>query len=106
MAFGINRKELENWKQQVANGEISFLTHFWIHPHFPECKTVTKVGCADIAKLKDWVITHGLNPRYIHYRDRYPHFDLIGPKQTEILMKEGLWDHLERFGLHTNLPHV
>jgi hypothetical protein len=32
-------------------------------------------------------------------RDEYPHFDLIGPRQKEILMKEQLWDQIERFKL-------
>lgn len=99
MAFGIKREELEAWKRQVIKGEIAFLTHFWFHPRFPQYKTVTKVGCADIAKLKKWVKSHGLDPKYIHYRNRYPHFDLIGPKQIEILIKEELWDHLERFAI-------
>lgn len=99
MAFGIKRDELNRWKRDVSRGQIAFLTHYWHDPRFPECRTVTKVGCADVAKLADWCESRGLDPRYIHHRPPYPHFDLIGPKQTEILMQEGLWSHLERFRL-------
>jgi hypothetical protein len=53
MAFGIRRPELERWKQDVANGHISFLTHYWVDHRFPGCTTVTKVGCSDIDKLVD-----------------------------------------------------
>ncbi|SEK33645.1 hypothetical protein SAMN04488688_101496 [Paenibacillus sp. cl141a] len=99
MAFGISKQELQQWKQKVAKGDIAFLTHYWYDKRFPEFHTVTKVGCSDISRLKDWCISNGLNPQYIHHRQPYPHFDLIGPKQTELLQKYKLEDHITRFGL-------
>ncbi|GED27589.1 hypothetical protein BAG01nite_36910 [Brevibacillus agri] len=99
MAFGISRLELNQWKQAVQRGEIAFLTHYWLDPRFPGIKTVTKVGCADTQKLADWCTANGLNPAYIHHRQPFPHFDLIGPRQKEILQRTGLGDHLERFRL-------
>jgi len=99
MAFGITREELTQWKRAVSRGEIAFLTHFWLEPRFPGIHAVTKVGCADMERLTDWCVANGLNPRYIHQRLPYPHYDLIGEKQKEILQKEQLWDHLKRFKL-------
>ena len=99
MAFGINKDELARWKQQVADGEIAYLTHYWYEPRFPDCRTVTKVGCADLSRLAEWCLTNGLNPKYIHRRQPYPHFDLIGPKQREILYRERQWQQLKRFGM-------
>ncbi|TVY08927.1 hypothetical protein [Paenibacillus cremeus] len=99
MAFGIKRSELTQWKEAVSRGEIAFLTHFWLEPRFPGITTVTKVGCADLDRLAAWCQANGLNPNYIHRREPFPHFDLIGPKQIEILKKERLWDQLERFRL-------
>ncbi|MEF2967496.1 hypothetical protein V3851_16840 [Paenibacillus sp. M1] len=99
MAFGINREELTAWKQAVSRGEIAFLTHYWLDPRFPGAKTVTKVGCSDLERLAAWCREHDLNPEYIHHRPPFPHFDLLGPKQREILMQEQLWDQLERFRL-------
>jgi hypothetical protein len=99
MAFGINREELNEWKREVANGRIAFLTHYWLDLRFPDITTVTKIGCADLERLKIWLASYGLNPRYIHARDRYPHFDLIGPKQKEILMLENQWEQIRRFKL-------
>jgi len=99
VAFGINRKELEAWKKRVSEGEIAFLTHFWSDPRFPGIHTVTKVGCADLELLTAWCVKNGLNPKYIHHREEFPHFDLIGEKQKEILQKERQWDQLTRFRL-------
>jgi len=99
MAFGVNRQQLAAWKSKVSRGEIAFLTHYWVDERFPGIRTVTKVGCRDIRKLRNWCLSHQLNPAYIHMRDEYPHFDLIGPRQKEILMKEQLWDQIERFKL-------
>lgn len=99
MAFGITRRELEAWKEKAGNGEIAFITHYWLDPRFPSARTVTKVGCSDLERLSEWCRRNGLNPRYIHRREPYPHFDLIGPKQKEILTRERLWSHLERFNL-------
>lgn len=99
MAFGIDRSQLNDWKQQVSNGQIVFLTHYWIDNRFPNMRTVTKVGCADIEKLQNWCLEHQLNPRYIHIRERYPHFDLFGAEQLRILKQEKLQHHIDRFGL-------
>lgn len=99
MAFGITRDEVNRWKERVAAGEIAFLTHYWLDPRFPGITTVTKVGCSDQARLSDWCKKQGLDPRYIHMRSDYPHFDLIGPKQLDVLIQEQLWDQIERFRL-------
>jgi len=99
MAFGISKQELQQWKLKVQQGDIAFLTHYWYDKRFPQYNTVTKVGCSDIQRLQDWCVSNGLNPDYIHYRLPYPHFDLIGPKQTELLHKYKLEDHISRFGL-------
>lgn len=101
MAFGIKRAELIVWKNKVAKGDsVAFLTHYWLHPRFPEIKTVTKAGCSNIQLLKEWGRMYGLKPEWIHQRDQYPHFDLIGDKQVEILVKEGIVEQLERFQLN------
>lgn len=99
MAFGINRQELSEWKDRVSRGELAYLTHFWIDPRFPGITSVTKVGCSNLERLEQWCLEHGLDPRYIHRRQPFPHFDLLGQKQKEILMKIGLMDHIERFHL-------
>ncbi|MBN8234556.1 hypothetical protein JF544_04810 [Halobacillus kuroshimensis] len=98
MAFGVKREELQAWKRQVQNGEVAFLTHFWIDDRFPGCDTVTKAGCSDLDVLKEWGSCYDLHPGWIHL-DPYPHFDLFGDKQYEILKAEGRWDHIERFAL-------
>ncbi|GGN90960.1 hypothetical protein [Saccharibacillus kuerlensis] len=97
MAFGIDRQELMCWKASVNRGEIAYLTHFWLDPRFPGITSVTKVGCSDLNRLSRWCLDHGLDPAYIHHRERYPHFDLIGSRQADILRSEGLYDQLERF---------
>lgn len=97
MAFGINRNELTQWKEAVNREDIAFLTHFWIDERFPHYNTVTKVGCSNLEKLALWCISHNLNPSYIHQRLPFPHFDLMGSRQREVLQKEGLWEQLERF---------
>lgn len=99
MAFGITRQEMEQWKSAVSRGEIAFLTHYWIDPRFPDMRTVTKVGCADMEKLSRWCLDNGLNPRYIHARSQFPHFDLLGPKQREVLLRTNQLEQLERFGM-------
>lgn len=99
MAFGINRQQLNSWKHKVSSGEIAYLTHYWLDPRFPGITTVTKVGCADLDRLTAWCLQHGLNPEYIHRRQPYPHFDLIGSKQKEILEQEGLRDQLDHFNI-------
>lgn len=97
MAFGIAREELEKWKEQVSNGKMAFITHYWIHPRFEGIKTVTKAGCSDLEKLIAWGHSYGLKEEWIHNRDQYPHFDLIGDKQLEILISENQVDQIERF---------
>lgn len=99
MAFGIRRQEMEQWKATVAGGEIAYLTHYWLDPRYPDMRTVTKVGCADREKLLRWCLNHGLNPRYIHDRSKYPHFDLFGPKQREVLLQANQMEQLVRFGM-------
>jgi hypothetical protein len=99
MAFGINRKELNLWKDAVTRQEISFLTHFWLDMRFPQFNTVTKVGCSNMERLTLWCIAHDLDPYFIHNRSPFPHYDLIGPIQKHILEKEGLWEHIERFSI-------
>ncbi|WP_027409185.1 hypothetical protein [Anoxybacteroides tepidamans] len=99
MAFGVRKKELAEWKKKVIDGEIAFLTHFWYDPRFPNYTTVTKVGCSDLEKLFAWGAKYALRPEWVHKRHTFPHFDLLGDKQKEILRSEGLIDHLERFQL-------
>ncbi|WP_428908458.1 hypothetical protein [Niallia sp. Krafla_26] len=95
MAFGITRKELLEWKAKIDQGEIAFLTHYWIDERFPNCKTVTKVGCNDITKLINWGKQYDLKPEWIDQRQNgYSHFDLLGQKQIDILKKEGLTSHI------------
>jgi hypothetical protein len=97
MAFGINRGELQEWKEKVKSGEIAFLTHYWIHPRYDGITTVTKAGCSNINKLIKWGHQYGLKEEWIHKRNEYPHFDLIGDTQLEILKKEGQWNQINRF---------
>lgn len=94
MAFGISRAELENWKQAVAAGDIAFITHYWIDSRFPGCTTVTKAGCSDIEKLAAWGRQYGLKREWIHARENYPHFDLLGDRQAAILQAEQQLDQL------------
>ena len=99
MAFGIKREELALWKTKISRGEIAFLTHYWKDDTFPGSVTVTKVGCVSVGKLAQWGSKYGLKKEWIHYRDSYPHYDLFGERQKEILSKEGLQDHIIRFRL-------
>ncbi|SEJ17566.1 hypothetical protein SAMN04488127_1183 [Bhargavaea ginsengi] len=99
MAFGVKRQEVSEWKEAVSRGEIAFLTHFWLDDRFPGCRTVTKAGCADLAKLEAWGRQYGLHPDWIDHKERYPHFDLFGEREYEILKKEGREDLIERFRL-------
>lgn len=99
MAFGINKVELKSWKDKVKKGEIAFLTHYWLDDRFPNCYTVTKVGCSDIEKLISWGKHYNLAPEWIDQRNDYPHFDLFGDRQYDILQKENKWDHIEKFHL-------
>ncbi|WP_339227866.1 hypothetical protein NSQ77_20125 [Oceanobacillus sp. FSL K6-2867] len=99
MAFGIKRSELLAWKENVTNGNIDFLTHYWIDERFPGCNTVTKVGCNDLDKLIAWGKNYGLQKDWIHQDDIYPHFDLFGERQREILQRENQWEQIDRFKL-------
>lgn len=95
MAFGIKKDELQEWKRKIDEGEIAFLTHYWLDYRFPNANTVTKVGCQDLGKLAEWGKKYGLRKEWIHLRkDGYSHFDLIGEIQKEILYKEGLESHI------------
>jgi hypothetical protein len=95
LAFGIKKKDLIEWKQKIDNGEIAFLTHYWLDDRFPGCKTVTKVGCANLEKLAAWGQKYGLKKEWIdHRKNGYSHFDLLGEKQIEILKMEGLHEYI------------
>ncbi|MFC4404478.1 hypothetical protein [Gracilibacillus xinjiangensis] len=96
MAFGIDRKILREWKQKVKDGHISFLTHYWIDERFPGCSTVTKVGCSDLNKLISWGKKYGLSKEWIHKDPQFPHFDLFGERQEQILLAEDQIRQLER----------
>ncbi|MFG6114997.1 hypothetical protein ACGTN9_07390 [Halobacillus sp. MO56] len=100
MAFGVNRNELRQWKEQVSRGEIAFLTHYWLDERFPGCDTVTKVGCRDLKKLEQWGAHYGLKPQWIHLDERFPHYDLFGDVQARILKSEGIWTQIERFNIN------
>jgi hypothetical protein len=97
MAFGINKTQLMDWKAEVKAGNIAFITHFWYDARFPNEKSVTKVGCSDRKKLIEWGSKYGLKLEWIHERDAYPHYDLIGDKQRLIMEKEGRSNELEKF---------
>lgn len=99
MAFGIDKEELKTWKKKVKNGEIAFLTHYWLDDRFPNCHTVTKVGCSNVNKLINWGEKYGLSENWIHNRDQLSHFDLFGEIQKNILLSEGKRDHIRRFKL-------
>ncbi len=96
MAFGISRTQLMEWKEKASNGEIAFLTHYWLDDRFPNCTTVTKVACSNRQALIEWGRQYGLKQEWIHQRDVYPHFDLVGTVQKDVLWKEGQIDQLHR----------
>ena len=98
MAFGINKEELMNWKKKVEQGEVAILTHFWLDKRFPDCTSVTKVGCNNIKTLEEWGRQYNLQPNWIH-QNRYPHFDLFGERQKQVLLQEGMYQHIKRFNL-------
>lgn len=99
MAFGITRDELQQWKLAVLRGDIVCLTHYWEDDRFPNCTTVTKVGCVDVDKLKEWGKQYGLQPEWIDPHETYPHFDLFGHIQFNVLEAEGEVDQIRRFNL-------
>lgn len=96
MAFGIKRKQLQQWKNQVNRGEIAIITHYWEDERFPGCTSVTKIGCSNVQKLKEWGEIYALNPKWIH-RNNYPHFDVFGRKQAEVLKSEKKIEQLNQF---------
>ena len=103
MAFGIKRKDVEEWKRKIDAGEIAFLTHYWLDDRFPDCKTVTKVGCNDLTLLAEWGKQYGLKEEWIdHRKDGYSHFDLLGEKQVQILQAEGITNKLIKIMLKNN----
>ncbi|MCE7791212.1 hypothetical protein K8O68_02110 [Salipaludibacillus sp. CUR1] len=89
MAFGVTRQELVKWKTKAANGQIAFLTHFWYDPRFPQYKTVTKAACTHKETLIQWGRKYGLKEEWIHDRQTFPHFDLMGEWEKRILREEG-----------------
>ena len=97
MAFGIKRSQLNKWKSEVEAGQVAFITHYWLDPRFPYEKSVTKVGCKDLKKLIAWGSKYGLKAEWIHEREAYPHFDLIGDKQRMIMEQEGRMKELKKF---------
>ncbi|ASN05611.1 hypothetical protein [Virgibacillus necropolis] len=99
MAFGLKREDLHLWKNNVKNGEVSFLTHYWQDKRFPGCYTVTKVGCSNLDKLIKWGESYQLQASWIHLDKDFPHFDLFGEKQKEILMSENQLEQIKRFNL-------
>lgn len=95
LAFGLKKKDIKEWKTKIDQGELAFLTHFWLDDRFPGYKTVTKVGCSDTNRLIEWGKKYQLRPEWIHRRkDGYSHYDLIGEHQAKILEAEGLGDHI------------
>lgn len=99
MAFGVDRAELNAWKEKVCSGEIAYLTHYWLDDRFPGCKTVTKVGCSDIDRLIEWGAGYGLKPEWIDYKKDYPHFDLFGNIEIDVLLDAGFADKVKHFNL-------
>ena len=97
MAFGIDKEELNAWKEKALRGDVAFLTHFWYDERFPEYNSVTKVACADERKLIHWGKKYGLKKEWLHNRQPFPHFDLLGERQVYILQEEGELDQIERF---------
>ncbi|MFC0274064.1 hypothetical protein ACFFIX_22190 [Metabacillus herbersteinensis] len=100
MAFGLKRAELLQWKESVQKGEIAFLTHFWLDDRFPGSHCVTKVGCSDVEKLACWGKEYGLKREWIHFDQRFPHYDLMGEIQLKVLRKQRLENHILRFKLN------
>ncbi|TQR19498.1 hypothetical protein [Psychrobacillus vulpis] len=97
MAFGITREELLKWKASVKKEQIAFLTHYWLDERFPGCNTVTKVGCSNLATLIEWGKQYGLKEEWIDHKEDYPHFDLFGQYEYDIMKKEGQLEQLKRF---------
>lgn len=100
MAFGIHKQELAEWKRQIDNGNIAFLTHYWLDERFPHCRTVTKSRVQGFRNARPLGKKVRLKKEWIDKRkDGYSHFDLLGDRQKEILEREGLQSHIEKFQL-------
>ncbi|KZZ82721.1 MULTISPECIES: hypothetical protein [Bacillaceae] len=99
MAFGIKRSELKIWKEAVLRKEIAFLTHFWYDDRFPASHSVTKAGCSDLTKLAEWGKQFGLQAEWIDRRSDYPHFDLMGRTQLNVLKHYGMDETIQKFKL-------
>src|SRR5690625_4128293 len=99
MAFGIDKEELQQWKEKVLQGEIAIITHYWHDERFPQYDTVTKVGCSDLVKLKQWGKKFQLQPQWIDHHKKYPHFDLFGHLQLKVLIAEKHFDQIKKFRL-------
>lgn len=85
----MTKTELSRWKATAKQGHVSFLTHFWYDTRFPEYKTVTKAACANRETLVTWGKKYGLKEKWIHDRNEFPHFDLLGDIEKQVLIKEG-----------------
>jgi hypothetical protein len=99
VAFGLKKEDVKRWKASIEKGEIAFLTHYWLDERFPGCTTVTKVGCNNVDALIAWGEKYNLQPNWIHHDEHFPHFDLFGERQKEILKREGQWEQINRFKL-------
>lgn len=99
MAFGVKKADLNLWKRKVESSEIAFLTHYWYDKRFPQYHTVTKVGCVNVEKLIRWGQQYGLKPDWIDARSPFPHFDLMGERQHDILVAEGRHEDIIKFRL-------
>lgn len=102
MAFGLTKEELAAWKKQVLANEIAIITHYWQDARFHEATSVTKIGCANLDKLIEWGKKYDLKAEWIDYKENYPHFDVFGKKQIEILIKERKFDQIKKFNLKTH----
>ena len=96
MAFGVSKQELTTWKEEANSGRIAFLTHYWHDERFPSYPTVTKVACNNIDTLVYWGEQYGLNPSWIHHREDFPHFDLLGDIERAVLVSEGKEEKLNQ----------
>ncbi|MFA9559596.1 hypothetical protein ACERII_19990 [Evansella sp. AB-rgal1] len=96
MAFGLKKSDIEKWKKRANEGEVAFITHFWFDERFPQYRTVTKAACANKDTLIQWGQKYNLKPEWIHDRKDFPHFDLLGDRQRDILKKENQYEQLEK----------
>jgi len=51
-------------------------------------------------QLIAWGQKHGLKKEWIHVREGFPHFDLIGDSQKRILQKERSLGNIQEYGLY------